>query len=214
METHVRYLARSPIFEKEKAFSTDFPVDHVKGAEQTNHEADHRPMTVAAIADPSHWKLDVHGFCILHAETHLDPHDVYTKKREVQDAYWYEIEAILHKHLSQYSRIECFDLTVRATANSLVLRFKRTLLTDCIKVRKRDPNFPAISRGYRDEYEQPSSTAHSDYSQDGGFLTLQHCFPGQDDYRKDKDFDMLKCVVIVLLVGTHEKREKRTRSEG
>lgn len=46
-------------------------------------------------------------------------------------------------------------------------------------------------RGYRDEYEQPSSTAHSDYSQTGGFLTLQHCFPGQDDYWENKEFDML-----------------------
>ena len=73
-------------------------------------------MTVTAIEDPSDWKLDVHGFCILHAETHLNPHDVYTKKKEVQAAYWYEIEAILHMHFLQYSRIESFDLTVRAIA--------------------------------------------------------------------------------------------------
>lgn len=214
MKTHVRYLGRSPIFGKEKAFSTDFPVDHVKGAKRTNHKADHRPMTVTAIKNPSNWKLDVHGFCILHAKTHLNPHDVCTKKREVQAAYWYEIEAILHEHFPQYSRIESFDLTVRATANSLVLRFKQTLLTDCIKVRKRDLDFPAISRGYRDEYEQPSRIAHCDYSQNGGFLTLQHCFPGQDDYWKDKKFDMLKYVVIFLLAGMHEKREKRAGSEG
>jgi hypothetical protein len=181
METHVRYLARSPIFETEKAFSTGFPVDHAEGARRINHKADDRLMAVAAIEDPSHWKLDVHGFCILHAETHLDPHKVSMNKRDVQDAYWYEIEAVLHKHFLQYSKIESFDLTVSTTAYSLVSPFKRTLLT-ASKVRKRDPEFPAISRGYRDEYEQPSSTAHSDYSQDRGFLTLQHCFPGQDDY--------------------------------
>ncbi|KAL6409840.1 hypothetical protein AUP68_06238 [Ilyonectria robusta] len=112
METHVRYLARSPIFETERAFSTDFPVDHVDRARRTNHEVDDRPVTVAPIEDPSQWKLDVHGFCILHAETHLDPQDVYTKKKEVQGGYWYEIEAILHKHFPQYSRVESFDLTV------------------------------------------------------------------------------------------------------
>ncbi|KAH0556663.1 hypothetical protein GP486_005535 [Trichoglossum hirsutum] len=182
METHVRYLARSPIFETEKAFSTDYPVDHVEGARRTNHEVDDRPVTVSAIEDPSYWKLDVHGFCILHAETHLDP---YKKKREVQDAYWYEIEAILHKHFPQYSRIEGFDLTLR----------------------KRGPEFPAISRGYRDEFEQPASMAHSDYSQGGGFLTLQYCFPGQDDYWKDRDFDMLKCVTI-FLTGVHKRERK------
>lgn len=118
METRVRYLARSPIFETEKAFSTDFPVDHVKGARRTNHEAEDRLVTVAAIENSSHWKLDVHGFCLLHADTHLDPNDVYTKKKQVQDAYWYEIEAILHKNFPRYSRIESFDLTV-----STVFRF-------------------------------------------------------------------------------------------
>ena len=126
MDTRVRYLARSPIFEIEKAFSTDYPVDHVEGARRTNHEADDRQVTVAAIEDPSHWKLDVHGFCFLHAETHLDPDDVYTKKKEVQDAFWYEIEAILHKHFPQYSRIESFDLTVGTKPFSLVLLFNFT----------------------------------------------------------------------------------------
>ena len=116
METHVRYLARNPLYETEKAFSTDFPVDHVEGARQTNNEADDRPMTVAVIEDPGYWQLNVHGICILHAETHLDPHAVYTKRKEVQNDYWYEIEAILHKHFPQYSRIESFDLTVGTIA--------------------------------------------------------------------------------------------------
>lgn len=114
METHVRYIARSPIFDTEKAFHIDFPVDHVKipGIRRKNHESDERPVTVTPIEEPNHWKLDVHGFCILREETHLDPHDVYTKKKEIQDAYWHEIEAILHKHFPRYSRIEGFDLTV------------------------------------------------------------------------------------------------------
>jgi hypothetical protein len=188
METSIRYLARSPIFEKEKAFSTDFPVDHVEGARRTNNEADDRLVTVAEIKNSSQWKLDVHGFCLLHADTHLDRKDVYTKKKEIQNAYWYEIEAILHENFPQYSRIEGFDLTVCVLLPCII----RPCLTGLIKVRKRDPDFPAVMRAYRPEYEQPSSTAHSDYSQNGGFLALQHCFPGQDDYWKDKEFDMLK----------------------
>ncbi|KAL3952366.1 hypothetical protein ACCO45_012309 [Purpureocillium lilacinum] len=169
METHVRYLGRSAIFKTEKAFSTDFPVDHVEGARRTNHEIDDRAVTVTAITDHNQWRLDVHGFCILHAKTHLNPRDAYEKKDEVQDAYWYEIEAIMHKNFPQYSRIECFDLTLR----------------------KRDSDFPAVARAYRKEYEQPSSTAHSDYSQLGSFLSLKHCFPGQEDYWADKEFDMI-----------------------
>jgi hypothetical protein len=204
METYVRYLARSPIFEKEKAFSTDFPVDHVEGARRTNHEADDRLVTVTAIKNPSQWDLDVHGFCFLHAETHLDRNDVYTRKKEVQDAYWYEIEAILHRNFPQYSRIESFDLTVGI--EFFFLPYHTAFVSDLSQVRKRDSDFPAITRAYRPEYEQPSSTVHSDYSQNGGFLTLQHCFPGQDNYWKDKEFDMLKSVNFLSIIKKKEKK--------
>lgn len=130
MNAYVRYLSRSPIYDKEKAFSTDFPVDHVEGARRTNHELDDRLTTVTAISNVSQWKLDVNGFCVLRAETHLSLQDIYTKKRDVQGAYWYEIEAILHRHFPQYSKIEAFDLTVRATACGLVLPTTYTPVAD------------------------------------------------------------------------------------
>ncbi|KAK3382104.1 putative CmcJ-like methyltransferase [Lasiosphaeria ovina] len=170
MDTRIRYLSRSPLFETDKAFSTDFPVDHVEGARRTNHEAEHRPMSITAVEDPSHWELDVHGFCFVHAKTDLAADNVYKNKKEVQAAYWYEIEAILHKSFPQYSRIESFDLTVNGAG----------------------PGLPGIlahrtrSRGYRDEYEQPSSTAHCNYSQNEG-------------YWKDKDFDLLKLDCLLSL---------------
>ena len=47
---------------------------------------------------------------MLHAESHLDPFDVYTRRR-VEEAYWYEIEAILHNHFPWYSSMEGYDLT-------------------------------------------------------------------------------------------------------
>ena len=154
METHVRYLARSSIFETEQAFQTDYPVDHVNGARRTNHEADDRPMIVAAIEDLSQWKLDRHGFCFLHGDTHLEAPDVYNKKREVQDAYCYEIEAILHSHFPQYSRIESFDLTVRVTAYSLDRRCKRTLVTDRVRLERGTPT----SLRYREATETNTSS--------------------------------------------------------
>ncbi|KAK0747422.1 putative CmcJ-like methyltransferase [Apiosordaria backusii] len=169
METRIRYMARSPILQTEKAFSTDFPVDHVDDARSTNLVADDRPVTVHAIQDPNQWELDTHGFCILRAEVHLDLDRIDTHRREVENAFWYDIEAILHEKFPRYSRIEAYDLTVR----------------------RRDLDFPQRVRQYDPSHEQPAEIAHSDTSQRGGFLVLQHCFPGQDDYWKHKDFDII-----------------------
>ncbi|KAB5571987.1 hypothetical protein GE09DRAFT_1216591 [Coniochaeta sp. 2T2.1] len=170
MDTSVHYIARTRNLKTEKAFTTDFPVDHVDGARRTNTEPDHRRVTVTAIDDPSKWKLDVHGFCVVHGRTNLDTDKVYTDKAAVQEAYFREIEAIIHSHFPQYSRIECFDLTAR----------------------KRDPDFPAVVRVYRETHEQPSEVAHCDWSQRGSLPVLNWCFPGNEDFWEGKKFDMLK----------------------
>jgi hypothetical protein len=119
METSINYIAETSILDTEKAFSTDFPVHHVKGALQSNLQSEPRPVTVTAIENLDEWKLDTHGFCVLRGHTHLDPHQVYTDKAAVQGAYWNELEAILHANFPQYSRIECFDLTVRGHSLAL-----------------------------------------------------------------------------------------------
>ncbi|OBT61250.1 hypothetical protein VE03_09670 [Pseudogymnoascus sp. 23342-1-I1] len=162
------YLARTLLFETEKAFDTDFPVDNINGARRTNHETDERVVKLHEVKDPGYWDLNVHGFCILNAKTHLDPHDAFTKKKEVQKAYWYEIEALLHEKFPEYSRIESYDCTVR----------------------KRDPDFPEKVRLYVD-YEQPATRPHSDCSQRGAFMNVEHAFPGQSEFWEGKDFDIL-----------------------
>ncbi|KAG9250322.1 putative CmcJ-like methyltransferase [Emericellopsis atlantica] len=172
METHIQYIIRDPILRVEKAFTTDFPIDHVNGVEGIRMQNIHwekRQVIVEEIVDPRSWKLDVHGFCFLRAETRLDPEKAYKQKDEVKDAFWHEIEAILHHHFPQYSRIEAFDFTLR----------------------KRDPEYPVKNRGYNPEYENPSGGAHADFSQQGGPLVLQHCFQGQDKFWEGKDFDMI-----------------------
>lgn len=133
METGISYLARTPILETEKAFDTDFPVNDVSDARATNHMTEERIVKVNEVVDPKHWDLNVHGFCILNEETHLDPHDAFTRKREVQKAYWYEIEAILHKHFPEYTRIESYDCTVCDTFPSS----EKLSLTNYIGKKKR-----------------------------------------------------------------------------
>lgn len=113
MHTTLHYIARTPNLNTEKAFITDFPVDHVEGAIRQNTEADHREVLIAAIDDTDKFFLDIHGFCFIRGcQTSLDPEKACKHKDSIKEAYWYQIEAILHERFPHYSRIECFDMTV------------------------------------------------------------------------------------------------------
>jgi hypothetical protein len=120
LNTTIAYLARDKIFETEKAFDTDFTVSHVPGARRSNHTTEEKWVTVHNITDTSHWDLNTHGFCVIHAETHLDPQDVWTRKKEVQKSYWDQIERLLEDRFPEYSRIESYDLTVRPTSTFMI----------------------------------------------------------------------------------------------
>lgn len=123
-QTQMAYLARSKIFEIEKAFDTDYPVDHVPGARKTNHENDTRQVDVNNMTDMNHWDLDTHGFCILKAQTSPRCNDTFMDReayaqkdlREMSHKdYWTEIEALLHNKFPCYSRIDGYDCTVIST---------------------------------------------------------------------------------------------------
>ncbi|CAI6073687.1 unnamed protein product [Clonostachys chloroleuca] len=179
MQTSIHYIARTPNLDREKAFTTDFPVDHVEGAVRQNTKADHRQVLVNAIDQPDRFNLDEHGFCFLRGrQINLDPEKACRDKDSIEQAYWSEIEAILHEQFPQYSRIECFDTTVR----------------------KRDPDFPEVVRVYREEHEQPSPVVHCDWSSVGSLDVLRWCFPGNENFWEGKRFDMLKLLVIIRML--------------
>ncbi|KAI0435543.1 hypothetical protein F4803DRAFT_545199 [Xylaria telfairii] len=159
MQTQVRYIKRSPVFEHEKAFSIDYPVDHVPQARDTNQEEDMRTVAVTPITDPGVWDLDVHGFCFLKAKTDLTFHDASGRRTEVQGPYWESIITLMHqKFPGRWSRIEAFDFTVR----------------------KRVSGFPGTALPYRTDHVPPAITAHSDYSQNGAYMAMGYSFPGQE----------------------------------
>lgn len=113
METYIRYIKRTPILTAEKGYSTDFPVDHVPGAKETNQESDMRPVTVTPITDPSTWDIDTHGFCFMRAQTKLDSRGAFERRQEEQGPYWEEMIELLHRRFpGRWGRIEAFDFTV------------------------------------------------------------------------------------------------------
>ncbi|EME85067.1 uncharacterized protein MYCFIDRAFT_135396 [Pseudocercospora fijiensis CIRAD86] len=168
METTVLYLARDPVFEKERAFDTDYLAEDVGDIRKTNHVFDRQPVVVHNIEDPTHWDIDTHGFCLLKATTRLDPDAAFNNKEEVQKSYWYDLEALLHERFPEYTRIESFDCTIR----------------------QRDPSFPKSTTMYVN-YEQPATIPHCDYSQQGCYDAIETAFPGQDAFWRDKEFDVI-----------------------
>ena len=76
------------------------------------------------ITDTTHWDLNVHGFCILKAKTHLDPQEVLLRKKDLQKACWYEIEALLHEKFPEYTRIESYDCTVSHRTSLFIRNFR------------------------------------------------------------------------------------------
>jgi hypothetical protein len=112
LHTVVRYVARLEIFKTEKAFFTDYPVSSVPEARQSNHQVEDTSVEIHPIQDSTQFDINVNGFCVIKAETQLDPGEAFTKSREIKRAYWEQIEKILSVKFPEYTRIEGFDFTV------------------------------------------------------------------------------------------------------
>lgn len=170
VSTTIQYLARSSLYKTEKPFSTDFEVDdEFPGALKANYSLSSQSVSVTPIQDDDAFNMDVHGFCVIKAATNLTRYDALNWPRDVEDAYFQELEAILHQTFPQYTRFEAFEFVVR----------------------RRDERFPS-SQVAIVEYEQPACLAHSDFSAHGAMLQLAASFPGQQPYFEAAEFDMIK----------------------
>lgn len=163
METSISYLAQDPIFEWEKPFDTDVPVDHIPRARAANHKNDEREVTVFPIIDATQWDLEKHGFCFIKATTGLTAEDALTRKEEVQKDYWYEIEALLHQRFPQYSRIECYDCTVCCFLGRVTSGYCATAEQQQCRFGREIQTFPRISGSTprsSSQHEDRTVTAH------------------------------------------------------
>ncbi|KAF4992900.1 hypothetical protein FGRMN_6843 [Fusarium graminum] len=169
LSTTISYLARSDILLKEKAFDTDYPVSHLPGIRQTNHVTEDVEVEVHEITDKTHWDIDVHGFCILNHEPLLDPAELWIRKEEAQKLYEKEIEQLVAERFPEYTRIQPYDVTLR----------------------NRAPDFPIPERVYVETHKQPATKPHADVTPLGAIMELSHVFPGQEQFFKGTDYDII-----------------------
>jgi hypothetical protein len=110
--THMPYLARDELYNEEKPFGADFPVDHFEGGELAHHIFDNKAITGHDVRGREPPALDRNGFCFIKAPTSLTAAGATNSLSPPVAKYLGEIERILYKTFSEYSRIEIMDFQV------------------------------------------------------------------------------------------------------
>lgn len=179
LQTKIRYLARSDVYNVEKPYSADFIVDEQNGAQRSNIITTHCDVQVMPVSSRSAFDMDVSGFCILNEDTSLTLEDALARPQDVELQYQAELEQIVHKHFPEYTRLEALDFVVR----------------------KRHPDYPT-EKATVVKHEQPAAVAHTDYTRGGAVQQLKGSFPGQEEHFLDKEYDMIN--IWKPLVGPND----------
>src|SRR6478736_4411991 len=84
VSSYMTFLSRNELYQTEKPYATDFPVDHIKGAQMTNHIFDTRPVVFHdARLTSDEFTLDQNGFCFIRAATSLHAENATSERTEV-----------------------------------------------------------------------------------------------------------------------------------
>lgn len=169
VKAQLPYLARKDIYQTEKPYGADFPVDHFRGSQLSNHIFEAADVMIRDVRENNSFTLDKNGFCFLDTPTNLPREQASNTANPAVVQYLSEVERLMYEQFPQYSRIEIMDY----------------------QVRKRAPGFPEAV-GQRVDFEQPAAMPHTDFSVDGAFMRMQEAFPGQEDHYKNKSFDLIK----------------------
>lgn len=107
------FLARNELYQTEKPYTTDFPVDDIEGAKMTNQLFDTQPVIFhdARVAKEP-LTLDQNGFCFIKAKTSLQAEDATPEKTALMEQYLQEVADILQDKFPQYKEVKSLDFQV------------------------------------------------------------------------------------------------------
>ncbi len=112
VQTSLPYLARDVLYDHEKPFGADFPVDRFDGAQLANHKFDSCQVVIHDVRGSKPPSLDENGFQFIKASTSLAAADATNTKTPAVDKYLKEVEALLYSKFPGYERIEVMDFQV------------------------------------------------------------------------------------------------------
>ena len=109
----ISYLAHDKLWDTEKPYIADFPLDGIEGAKWTNQIIHKYPMTIRDIRGINReFTLDRNGFCFIKGSTSLTAEAALQNAKSCEESYFMEIESFMQGQFPKYSRFECIDLTV------------------------------------------------------------------------------------------------------
>ena len=113
VSSYMTFLKRNELYQIEKPYATDFPVDEIKGATMTNHIFDTRPIIFHdARVTKEPFTLDRNGFCFIKAKTSLQAEEATPERTELMEQYTQEIVDILRGYFPHYKEIKSMDFQV------------------------------------------------------------------------------------------------------
>ena len=113
ISTHMPYLAKDKLYETEKPYGADFPVDQYVGSRSSNWLFDDQKILVHDIRGLDPPTLAKNGFCFLKVKTTLKEDEATNEQTPAMKQFLQEIEKTLYRQFPEYSRIELTDFQVR-----------------------------------------------------------------------------------------------------
>lgn len=112
VSSNITYLARSPLYKKEKPYATELKIEGAEDFPNMNYVFATETMDMHAIeADHKHDMAST-GFCVIKANTILDPQLALETPDAVEDMYTTELARLLSERFPEYTRIEPIDFVV------------------------------------------------------------------------------------------------------
>lgn len=111
----ITYLARDPLYDKEKPYATELKFEGAGEAESMNYIFEKRRVEVNPVGPEHKHDLDTHGFCVVRASTRLDVSLALQSPSEVEDEYTEQLAEILLTTFPEYRRVESIDFVASIT---------------------------------------------------------------------------------------------------
>lgn len=107
------YLAKSDIYQREKPYGADFPVDHIEGATMTNHAFEIHPVRFRDIRNRKEdLNLDTNGACLIKARTSLLAEEASNSATPAMKRYVDDVLRLLQQKCPEYVEIRVMDFQV------------------------------------------------------------------------------------------------------
>lgn len=111
----LRFLERSPLYEKEKPYTIDYSIPAWEAdIERTNFRADAHEVVITDIrGKEDQFTFDANGFAVIETESEMS-YDDFQDRKKVETVFCEEMASILLQYFNDAAAVRVFDIEVSA----------------------------------------------------------------------------------------------------